>query len=255
MEYMSFTAYAQPKDLLEKNNPIGTYKVKINPETFDRSISVAFIEDERPNKGSNNKSAIGSNGETYSFDLLFDGTGVTDSSSSAAELKKDFDSFLNTVYRKPKSESADSSGAGGKDANNGNKEQNKKPAVNCVIIHYCGQDFNAQLDSLTIKYLLFDKDGNPLRIRASCRFSSVEETAATEVGTGSSGDKGSASPSVDKDTPGKDCILTEDSFEETVSSAKENDSIGLLCCCYPREDMTERNYTPADYTPVEGYDV
>lgn len=257
MEYMKFTAFSNKKDLFSGSteDKIGDYEVKINPESFDRSISVATVDEDKNDKGSGSKTVIGSNAETYSFDLLFDGTGVASSISSAAELKKDFNNFLCVVYRKSKSDSAGDKKTADKQTNNGNPDQNKKPPVNAVKIHYCGEDFNAQLDSLSIKYLLFDKESNPLRIKVSCRFSSLDEESSTNKDGGSSDKKGSSAPPVNKDTPNSGCVHTEESFEETVASAQQNDAVCLMTCSYPRETMTERNYTPADFTPVEGYDI
>lgn len=246
MTYMSFQVYKDytfHEEVTDYN-----YDVKINPESFDRSISVRAIQPETVEKNGSTKFAAGAESESYSFDLLFDGTGVISSIPSAAALKKEFDQFLSVVYRKPESDPA------GSQSKIGDPAKKTKPPVNFVRISYCGQHFDTQLDSLSIKYLLFNKEGNPLRIKVSCRFSSAEEPSSTDK-TDSSGATASSAPAVSPDSQNSECVHTEDSFEKTVSSAKQNDSMSLLACCYTMEEMMPLNYTPSDYTPVEGYDV
>lgn len=256
MTYMSFQVY---KDYTF-HEAVTDYKydVRINPETFDRSISVRAIQPETiENKGST-KFAAGAESESYSFDLLFDGTGVISSIPSAAALKKEFDQFLSVVFRKPESDPAGGQTSPGTSdsgkSNNGNPAKKTKPPVNYVRISYCGQHFDTQLDSLSIKYLLFNKEGDPLRIKVSCRFSSAEEPSSTNQ-TDSSGATVSSAPAVSPDSQNSECVHTEDSFEKTVSSAIQNDSISLLACCYTMEEMMPLIFSPSNYTPVEGYDV
>ena len=257
LTHMSVEAFSDEEAFFAGEKSDWTYEVKINPETFDRTLTVRKLPDDSSEKGQPRNLDAGTEGESYSFDLYFDGTGVASSISSAADLKKDFNQFLDVVFRKQKSDaSGDKADKGKADAgktNDGNKDQKETPSVNFVRIKYCGDCFKAKLDSLSIKYLLFDKDGNPLRIKASCRFSSVEQSSKVDKkGDDQNGGEPDAPP-LQKDTPNKNCVHPEKSYEKTVSSAKKNDSMSLMCCCYTPEEMTPRNYTPANYTPVEGY--
>ena len=237
--------------------PEATYKVQLNPETFDRTLSVQKLPDDSSDTDKSKNLATKAEGENYSFDLYFDGTGVVGSISTSADLKKDFDDFLDVVYHKRKVEASgdgqEKTAAGAVKPNDGNKDKKETAPVNFVRINFCGDCFMAKLDSLSIKYLLFDQKGHPLRIKASCRFSSVDQRSVTDNGKKNSSGADNDAPPLQKDTENKKCVRTEKSYEKTVSSAKKNDSVSLMCCCYSQEQMTPRNYTPANYTPVEGY--
>ena len=236
VSHMSFMAFESLEKLFEGKESIGTYEVKINPETFDRSINTCSLTDETKEGKGKGKNELKSEGESYSFDLVFDGTGVVGAISSAEKLQEEFNSFLTNVYRAQESGSSDGESKGGEksdgeSSNNGNANSITTPPVNFVKIFYCGQYFNAKLDSLSIKYLLFNKDGLPLRIKASCRFSSVSPASATSAsGKSSEPEKEEAQP-LKEDSPTKKNVKTEKTYKKTVKKAEENDSVSLMCCC------------------------
>ncbi len=257
MKQMTFTAFASFKDLVAGTSPDGDpYKVPINPETFDRSITVSGVSDRTAQGRPGETQEIKAEGESYSFDLMFDGTGVYGRINSAKDLKEEFRAFLNVVYRKQDSGQSDAKSpekmGDGKSSNDGKADSTTTPPVNYVLIEYCGESFKAMLTSLSIKYLLFNKDGDPLRIKASCRFRSATPPEKQDPNSDASKPK-DPPPPVENDTPNKKCIHPDKSFEKTVEKAEENNAVSLMCCCYPPEQMTPLNYTPANYTPVQGY--
>ena len=214
------------------------YRVRINPETFDRTLNVNQSKEStaRPGNSSGHDAGLGS--ETYSFDLIFDGTGVAGTPLLGKALKDEFQTFLEVVYAK-------------------REDTAKKKVSNCVTIEYCGETFYAKLTSMTIKYLLFQRDGNPLRIKATCSFSSVEEPKGDpEPPKKKKKPKTKDKPKVKPDSSNKECCCPCPSYEDTVSSAKENDSVSLMSCNYTREEMTPANQSSSslsyNYNPLYG---
>lgn len=189
------------------------YKVRINPETFDRTLTVNKSEDKTARPGNSSGHNAGLGAETYAFDLYFDGTGVAGTALKGKALKEEFQTFLEVVYVK-------------------REDVAKKKQPNCVTIEYCGETFHAKLTSMTIKYLLFQRDGNPLRIKASCSFASVEEEKPDpEAGKKKQKKKPKdTTPNARQGGKTKESIGTDQSFDETVSSARENNSESLMNC-------------------------
>jgi len=225
MTHMSFVAYSDVS-FENKIDPKGLpFKVMINPETFDRSLSVRTASEKASRSGNSSGTDAGIEAERYSFDLVFDGTGVvTDLGGSTTALADIFKRFLNVVYTRPVSPGT-------------------KKEANFVEMTYCGETFNCKLESMTIKYQLFHSDGNPLRIKASCKFVSVEKPAPDDKKKKTSSSKKTVPP-VTKETPNCECVCPNASYDETLSSARENDSASLMTCNYSRAEMTQ-NYTPA----------
>jgi len=231
MEPMTFKAYSDSKftKQVENTAPDG-FKAMINPDTFERTLSVRTEPDKTARPGNSAGHDAGLYAEKYSFDLIFDGTGVTGRSFPANTFSDYFRQFLNTVYAaEPKPES--------------------KKQANFVEITYFGETFYTKLESMTIKYLLFNSEGAPLRIKASCHFASVEEEKPENKKK--SGGKGKAKtppPPVNDQTPNCQCVCPCPTYQETVSSAQQNDSVSLMTSRYPQSAMT-----PEYYTPAEGY--
>lgn len=236
VSHMSFQAFNKLEEMIEGKGSTGSYEVKINPETFDRSINTSSMSDETKEGKGKGKNELKSEGESYSFDLVFDGTGVVGAISSAEELQGEFNSFLKVVYRAQESNSSDGDSqggekSGGESSNNGNANSITTPPVQFVKIFYCGQYFNSKLDSLSIKYLLFNKDGLPLRIKASCRFSSVSPASSTSASSKSSEPEEEKAQPIKEDTPTKKNVKTEKTYKKTVKKAEDNNSVSLMCCC------------------------
>ena len=250
LKRMRFKAYRdtfEEKNRLPAGGPDG-FEVLMNPETFDRTLNVNKSEEKTARPGNSSGHDAGLSAETYAFDLIFDGTGVAGPVFSGKALDQKFQEFLTVVYATQ-------------------EDLSKKKSPNLVKIEYCGMTFGAKLDSMSIKYLLFHRDGYPLRIKASCHFSSVEESKPEEKkGKGKTKPKKKTedTPPVKKDSSNAQCCCACPTYGETVSSAKENKSVSLMSCNYTQAEMTpnytpvgrDRNYTPArpelNYTPADG---
>lgn len=217
------------------------YQVMINPETFDRTLNVNSSQDNTARPGNSSGHDAGLGPESYSFDLMFDGTGVVGAVMKGASLKEEFQSFMEVVYAK-------------------REDLEEKKQANCVTIKYCGETFYAKLTSMTIKYLLFQRDGNPLRIKATCNFSSVEAPKKDpKTDEKPKKPKPKDKPKVKQDSQNKECCCPCPNYYDTVSSAKENDSVSLMSCNYTRAEMTpaedlssHQNHQSLNYTPAYG---
>ena len=234
---MTFKAYQDAKfDKLLPNTPTDGFKVMINPETFERTVSVKSEKDKTSRSGNSPGHDAGLNAEKYSFDLYFDGTGAAGEKLTGKELNKKFNTFLDVVYATRSS-------------------PDKKKKANCVEFNYCGEVFHCRMESMTIRYLLFETSGEPIRIKTSCTFTSVEDPKEDDPEAKKKKDS-KKKKAVTKKTPNCECVNPAPSYKETKASAEENDSVSMLTCGYPRSQMSsELNYTPADlnYTPASGY--
>lgn len=200
---------------------VAEYRVMFNPESFDRTLSFKITDN--PTINSSGASCYaGVESETYSFDLIFDGTGVAGPAYPGTKLIEEFRKFLRTVYCTL------------------NKDTKKKE-ISYVEMTYSGEVFKVELDSMTVKYLLFDSEGNPLRIKASCQFSSVDEPKPVDPEKDKpKKPKASSRPKpVTPETPSAQCCCCPcPTYPETVNTAKENDAVSLMCGGYPRSEMS-----------------
>ena len=212
------------------------YRVRINPESFDRTLRVNTQEEKTARSDNSSGKDSGLGAETYSFDLIFDGTGVVGTALKGKALNDEFHAFLGVVY-----------------ANE--DDPAKKKVANCVTIEYCGETFGAKLTSMTIKYLLFQRDGNPLRIKASCSFSSVDiKKKDPDPEENKPKQKKKDKPAPKPESTSKEYCCPCPTYEETVDTAKENDSASLMSCNYSKEETASSsssssgqslNYSPA----------
>ena len=188
------------------------YSVMLNPDDFKRTYGASISDDETiGSKGSqgNNK---GFAPETYSFSLIFDGTGIVD--SRRTNVSQELDRFLKSVYRNP------------------DNKKGEKP--NFVEMIYCGELFHCKLSSLNVDYQLLNKNGTPLRIKLSCMFTAVTVKDPDE--------EEKKKPKAPAKTPEQNgCCCCCDSFEEALSTAKENKQDSLMCSSQQEELL----YTPA----------
>lgn len=258
-EKMTLAAYSD----IEFKNAVGEpYKVKINPESFERSLSVTAAtttEEAEKNGTFKDNSSVGK--ESYSFDLVFDGTGVVEGVVGSDAVEEEFQTFLKVVYWRLATK-ADNENAVDEGTSEEMIPQDQK-LPNYVLLTYCKHSFRVMLDSMTIKYVLMHRDGKPLRIKASCRFSTAQKTKVndeTDKNKDSKSNSKSKSKSkkktVKEDTPSKDCACVCPNYEETVTTAKQNDSPSLMSCDHSKEEMSGVTYTPVsgelNYTPVDG---
>lgn len=204
------------------------YTVMFNPESFDRTL--AFKITDNPTTNSSGASCYaGVESETFSFDLIFDGTGVAGDAYPGTKLVEEFRKFLQAVYCTY-------------------NEETKKKEISYVQMTYLGEVFQVELDSMTVKYLLLDPEGNPLRIKATCKFSSVDEPQPVDKKkdeTKKSKGSGKKKPVTPK-TPTAECCCPCPTYPETVATAKENDAVSLMCGGYSKAEMS---YS----TPASGY--
>ena len=144
-----------------------SFIAQLNPDTFSRTFSF-----EASTQGTKNKKGVKSGttrktGETYTFDLLLDGTGVV-GDKGKGDITAQINDFLGAIYYTHKE---------------GTEEINE-PAH--LKLYYCNQLFKCVISSLTIKYTLFSKDGLPLRATLTCSFASEGEPAVkkdTSIGS------------------------------------------------------------------------
>ena len=239
MQYMSFKGYTDIDfQTLAPNTPEDGFQVMINPETFERTLGVKIEKDKTARSGNGSGNDAGLDAEKYAFDLIFDGTGVVGKRMTGEELDEQFQTFLRVVYAHRES------------------EDNKKVA-NFVEISYWGDAFRCKMESMTIRYQLFQSNGYPIRIKVNCRFTSVEKPKTEDKGKKKGKNKPGTKKPVNKDTPNHDRISTGKSFKETKDTAQENNAPSLMTCECPMSRMPQQNYTPVNpepnYTPADGY--
>lgn len=155
---LTLTAYSDntfsPKSMLKE------YSVMINPESVKRQFKIK----------TDNKQTVGATGvegnfqnmlpETISFNLVIDGTGALRTVGSFTEgenmehdiVSKEVEKLLSVVY----------------------KIQKNKFDVNYVHILYGTISARCVLESLDISYVLFHRNGFPLRAKISLSFTSIE---------------------------------------------------------------------------------
>lgn len=218
---MVFKAYTKNDFLKRKKTGKGEdleYTVMINPSTIDRSFESKTNESKRAKSSKSSGNSGGLKSETYKFDLYFDGTGVAGKVFKGEALAKNFQSFLDTVYAytdNPKNE----------------------PEPNFVVMCFGTLEFKCKLSSLSVSYLLFNTDGTPLRIKASCSFTSVEKPKKNPKPKDNGGGKTPDPPPLPPQPQNCQCICPAPTPEENVRLAKDNNSPSLLTSSYKPEDM------------------
>lgn len=132
------------------------FRAQINPESFDRVMEFSAAEQKTRHKtGRDGKETILS-GETYSLDLILDGTGAIDLEGKG-DISPKVEEFLQAIYYKTVDKKTGKEG--------------RKPRF--LKLYYCNEIFTCVASSLTIKYSLFSRDGKPLRAKLTCGFASV----------------------------------------------------------------------------------
>lgn len=164
LEKMKFVAY-QKVDFKEKVKSHSKFEVQINPDNFARSLCIDQPENKERGKKNSNGQNKSYRSETYTFKLVFDGTGIVprrrfESDADKTEnrtLNDDLNDFLQVVYSNPAT-----------------------AYPNFLIMTYCGEEFMCVLKSLNIQYTLFRPDGIPLRMTLDCTFTSVKKEEEIE---------------------------------------------------------------------------
>ena len=218
---LTFKAFTTNEFMARRKSVSGDsleYTVQINPQTIERTFSPVTPESKQAKKSNSSGGDGGLNPETYKFDLYFDGTGVAGAPPSGKSFSEDFQLFLDTVYAYT-------------------DDKTKKKEASFVIIYFGNSEFPCKLSSMTASYLLFSRNGTPLRIKVSCTFSSVEKEKPGEKKTKKKGGSATKStPPLPPEPQNRDCICPADTPEQNMSMARENKSASLMT----------PNYTPAD---------
>jgi len=167
---MKFTSYPDDKfDAARKRDGEDvSYSVMINPSSIKRSLVIKYVEEQPKGSDSSDMKYKSTSPESWSFDFIIDGTGLSSASSDGKEtrdddheiVKREIEQFLDIVYYL-----------------DGNIH---RPFF--VIIEYSGLRFQCVLSNVDIHYSLFYPDGMPLRAKLSCVFQKAvnKEQAAIE---------------------------------------------------------------------------
>ncbi len=138
------------KDISSKEKGLDEFTVMINPDSIKRVLSMQ----KTTNSSGRSKSKADvfcSQPEKLSFSFYLDGTNVVPNQkgiSVSDQIKK----FLNVVYKKE-----------------------DKPVQSLIIEYFPAESLIVCMDSITIDYNLFDTNGNPLRAKIDCSFSTLKE--------------------------------------------------------------------------------
>lgn len=185
-EYMTLQAYVDGNFSEKVKNRY--YKVMVNPETFNKNMSVGY------NNNSATKISI-SNGEfskmdsiTYDFSLILDGTGIIN--SKRRDIKKELDDLMDVLFTK--------------------YDNGLGYSPNYVAISFCGDVFHCQIRTFRIEYQLFNPNGSPLRVKVTCNFSSTCKLIKEDQ-------------NIPEETKKDSC----DSMESTLNNANENEKNSL----------------------------
>mgnify|MGYP003503470646 FL=1 len=127
------------------------YSAMINPASITRTLNV--VNNKKGSRGSAHSDGqwMGLESETLNFDLIFDGTGLVD--PSRTDIDQEIDKFLKVVYICP--------------------ETNNEASF--VEIVYGKLNVLCKLQSMSINYQLFDREGHPVRAKLSCSFITVQK--------------------------------------------------------------------------------
>ena len=216
---MTFKSYEKNDFKTRRKSASGKpleYTVLINPQTIERTFTTLTPESKQA-KSSNSSGGDGGLGaETLRFDLYFDGTGVAGPLPEGQDLADNFNMFLDTVYAYT-------------------DDKTKKKQACFVVLCYGNSEFPCKLTSLTANYLLFNRNGSPLRIKVTCSFSSVNKEKPQKKKKKAQKAEES-SPPLPPEPQNRDCVGPKESPEQNMSMARENKSMSLLT----------PNYTPAD---------
>ena len=127
------------------------YSAMINPASITRTLNV--VNNKKGSRGSAHSDGqwMGAESETLNFDLIIDGTGLVD--PSRTDIDQEIDKFLKVVYICP--------------------ETNNEASF--VEIVYGKLNVLCKLQSMSINYQLFDREGHPVRAKLSCSFITVQK--------------------------------------------------------------------------------
>lgn len=146
--YLQIEAYADKKFSSKK----GTFKARINPETYTRNLSVSYSRRQAQGTASTSVKYDKSPPQELSFDLVFDATGVI--KKSPPNLKAELQQFQDLVYTY--------------------KGGIHKPSY-LKLIWGDALNFQCVLTNMSITYKLFRPDGSPIRADVKVTFTNFED--------------------------------------------------------------------------------
>ena len=188
--------------------PINTFRAQINPDTLNRSIKISAEVQQTKNKSGEKPATTTVSGESLSFDLILDGTGVIDDQGKD-DISPLITKFQNTVMRTVKEEVKK-----GK-----TKEMQDVRKANTLKLCYCNLLFKCVISSASIKYSLFSTDGKPLRANINCEFKTVGEPSIPEKNEGESAESGSQTTAEE---------VAEKGVDQTVKDAQKSGKNSII---------------------------
>ena len=174
------------------------YSAMINPDSITRSLNV--VNNKKGSRGSAHSDGqwMGLESETLKFDLIFDGTGLVD--ASRTDIDSEIEKFLKVVYICPETHNE----------------------ASFVEIVYGTLNVLCKLQSMTISYQLFDREGNPIRAKLSCTFITVKRPEIKKKKEEKR--KEEKKKKEPEETPATCiCVCKCESFQETREQAMEKD--------------------------------
>lgn len=145
------------RDGSKKDPQKGTdkFEVMINPDTITRVLGLTKTNN-ASGRSKDKGDAFSILPEKISFSFYLDGTNIVPE-QKGRQVKQMIADFLKVVYKK--------------------RDADTQP-VQAVAINYGDyKDYIVRLDSLTIDYTLFNTDGDVLRAKVTCGFSTINEDA------------------------------------------------------------------------------
>ncbi len=138
------------KDISSKEKGLDEFTVMINPDSIRRVLSVQKTKN-RSGRSKSKADVFSSQPEKLSFSFYLDGTNVVPNQKGIS-VSDQIKNFLNVVYKKE-----------------------DKPVQSLIIEYFPEESLIVCVDSITINYNLFDKNGSPLRAKIDCSFSTLKE--------------------------------------------------------------------------------
>jgi nucleoid-associated protein YgaU len=147
LKKMKLVAYSD-KDF---SSEVGFFDLMINPDTYSHNYSIHY--DDATGQGMNGALTVFDRmgEETVSFKITFDGTGVVPGTAAAdgtSSIKTKIDAFRELVF----------------------DYQGDLHRPNFVILLWGTLRFKCQLRTLSLRYVLFTPEGEPVRAEADAQF-------------------------------------------------------------------------------------
>lgn len=148
LQHLTIEAYSDKSF----NASVGSYKVMLNPETYTHRYTVDYSEKQASGRPDTSIKYEKSAPPGLSFDLIFDATGVVDSSKT--DLLSELEQFRNIVYT----------------------YSGEIHGPNYLkLIWGKALSFQCRLTAMSVTYKLFRPDGTPIRAEVKVTFKRYED--------------------------------------------------------------------------------